>query len=249
MSTPQIGKDFARFARIFPPEAAKQLQFATALALTRTAQAAQRHITAGLPRIFRDPVERTRHAVRIVMTDRHTPISQMKAVVYIADRSARGATPQQYLAAEILGGPRRDKASERVLRSAGILPEGEQTVVASGAPKNARGVLNGAAMRAILNAASGKATPDAKKRAAKLKLAHVQTGTAYFVATRKGGGKQGIFRVVSKGAVAPVLWFVRDARYAMRLPFDALAEAESARAFFGEMGKAVRVALATARQG
>jgi hypothetical protein len=71
-----------------------QVQFATALALTRTAQDVQREVTAQLPIIFDRPIPFTQRAIRIVMASK----ASLTSSVYIMPIAAR------YLAAEIAGG-------------------------------------------------------------------------------------------------------------------------------------------------
>jgi hypothetical protein len=62
-----------------------------------------------------------------------------------------GIVPERYLAAEIEGGQRREKASERALERMGILKPGMDVVPGADAPLDAYGNIPGSVMVRILS--------------------------------------------------------------------------------------------------
>lgn len=231
----------------------KHVRFSVALALTHTAQRAQAAATKEIKARFRDPVALTRDAVRIRATDRHLPIDEMRAVVYLQDEASKGTPPSKYLAAEIEGGARRDKRSERALTRAGVIAPGQQTSAAS----NLRGKrLSGPMAVQMLSAlkafhemgfvANRSAKADAKRKKARLVAA--ASGADFFAAHKRGEEEPyAIFRLVAPGKVKPVLWVGRTARYSRRFAFWSVAEKAARASFAGEMRAALATELATRR--
>lgn len=233
--------------------AEKNLRFATSLALTHTAQRAQAVLTKEITARFRDPVKMTREAVHIRGADRRLPIGEMRASVYLRDEASKGTPPSKYLAAEIEGGERRDKRSERALTRAGVIVPGQQTSAA----RNLRGQrLSGPTAVQMLSAlkafhemgfvANRSAKTDAKRKKARLVTA--ASGADFFAAHKRGEEEPyAIFRLVAPGKVKPVLWVGRSAHYSARLPFWKIAEATARAAFPAEMRAALVAELATRR--
>lgn len=201
----------------------EQVPFATALALTRTAQAAQARIKEELPRAFDRPTPLTLRSVRITMTRKGGPLT---VNVYLQDEAAKGTPPVKYLFAEVEGGERNETRFERALRFAGVLPAGMSVVPGKGAPLDRYGnVKNGVATSVLsqiqANAHSGvneNETARSRKRAG--------TSRARYFVGRPGGGRLplGIYQRLAHG-VKPIFIFVaRRPTYRPRLPFYALVQ-------------------------
>jgi hypothetical protein len=94
-----VRSDLARVASELEARFARQIPFAAALALTRTAQAVQRNITAALPREFDRPTPFTVRAVGMTPANKRT----LTARVYLR------AIQAGYLGLEITGGTRTPK--------------------------------------------------------------------------------------------------------------------------------------------
>ena len=71
-------------AQAFADTVARQIPFATALALTRTAQDAQKNHTKRIPRVFDKPTPFTRRAIGIKRASKYKPV----ASVFVKDKQA-----------------------------------------------------------------------------------------------------------------------------------------------------------------
>ena len=239
--------------RVWLAQSEKHIRFATALALTRTAMTARDAVTREILKKFRAPVKMTREAVRVRMTDRHLPLGAMKATVYIRDEASKGTPPSKYLAAEIEGGARRDKRSERALMMAGLLEPDQQTA-ASSKLRNKR--LSGQLAVQMLSGLKAfhemgfvaNATRRTEARKRKARVATAATGTDFYPARKRGEDHPyAIFQLVAPGKVRPILWLGRAARYTARLPFWQTVQKTAMTAFGAEMRRALVDELRTRR--
>jgi hypothetical protein len=118
---------------------AKQVRYATAVALTRTAKAAQEETVREMQRVLHAP---TRYTLSSIFTKPATR-QKLEAVVYFKDRALlqKGGmkSPADVLRHLVTGGPRAWKNHEEILRRAGILPPGMAAVPGDAAPLNAHG--------------------------------------------------------------------------------------------------------------
>lgn len=217
---------------------------AMAKAATRTAAAARTEIIRRLPEIFDRPTSFTLHSVRYAPA---TPESRA-ATVYISEDANRGLSPRKYLGPEIMGGPRRHKRSERALIMRGLMEPGQFLVPAQGLRLDAHGNIPGSLMVRILSRVggmveagfTGNATAKTKERLTKRRLAVQQTGTDYFVAHGRDGRPIGIWQLVSKGHVRPVLVFAdRAPDYHARFHLQDLVEKIARERFAEEMRRAL----------
>lgn len=200
----------------------RQLPYATALALTRTAQFTQQGVQKAMPKLLDRPTDYTVTSVRII-TARKTD-NPIRALVYLQDEAPKGTPAVRYLYPEVEGGERNETRFERALRFAGRLPAGMSAVPGSGAPKDQHGnVRNGIPTRVLsqLKASTDpyqNETERSKKRAG-------ASRQRYFVG-RPGGGRLplGIYERMSQG-VRPIYVFVqRRPAYRKRLPFYELLQ-------------------------
>lgn len=164
----------------------------------------------------------------------------------------KGVDPQSVLRAQAMGGPRRDKRSEKLLRAAGILPAGYQTVIPGdkyGGPfpgsDDGRGNLKGSFMQQLLSyfqsfSEVGSKANMKQKRKDKLHGYGVSAngyktinGVVYFVAygkLRSGPSSHlapGIWaKKGTHGAnLKPVLMFVRSPNFTARLSDERIVKA------------------------
>lgn len=118
--------------------AVRQVPFATARALTRTAKSAQREASSHFARVLDEPRRFTLTSPKINPARK----TMLTARVFVKDDIAKGAAPAKYLRALEFGGQRRAKAFEKSLILAGILEPGEFAIPADGGSIDLRG--NGA---------------------------------------------------------------------------------------------------------
>jgi hypothetical protein len=190
----------------------------------------------------------TPYILKSVQVTKSTPDS-LEATVSPTYMGGKGVDPQKILRAEVEGGTRRDKRSEKLLRSAGMLPNGYQTSI----PKDpfpgsddGRGNLRGPFLVQLISyfqsfSEVGSRANMTKKRKDKLEGRGVNqdghktiNGVVYFVSYgRLRGGRSahlapGIWaKSGTHGSnVKPVLMFVRAPSYASRFSMEQLIQKE-----------------------
>lgn len=250
-----VQTDFQEFSKALTALERQQLPYAAARALTDTAKLAQAEYRQRLPGIFDRPTPYTMNSSRVVPARKDS----LQASVELRDFAAKGTPAAKYLGPEILGGERNVKRFERALANAGIRPPQGYAVPGRGATLDSYGNMSRGQIGQILsqlNAMSDRSRNVSAKTTARLgrKGLLVRHGSRlapgqYFVATSKRDGQPlGIYKLVSRGRVEPVMIFPRRApRYAPRLDFYGLME-KSYRANFGRLlGEWLDKAVATAR--
>ena len=235
-------------------------QKAARVALTRTVTAARRDVMVEIRKVFDEPTPFTVNSIRYQMASRDQP----EAKVFVSDDAAKGISPRKYLLAEIEGGPRGVKRSERALINAGLMGAA-QRMMPGGIELNQYGNIPGPAMVQILSKLSAfgqmgyraNISDKAKKRLERAKRAtkrlantpaggRVYTGTDVFVAHAKLGGEAlGVYQLVSPGHVKRILAFVdRQPTYRSRFDFHGIVAKSAAGHWPGEMMKAMNDLLA-----
>jgi hypothetical protein len=230
----------------------KHVPFATALALTRTAQEVRKAEIEEMKRVFDRPTPFTLRSLYLKPATK----ADLTAVVWLKDDlnapSGRTGRTQHYLFSQIYGGARRLKGFERLLMRKGLLPTGWMAVPGAGAKLDAYGNISGGQMVQILSAlkalgeqgyAANRTAASAKRRRGKLRELFVG---------RPGGGRlpMGVwerFGFAHGSAVKPILIFVRGPRYAKRYDFFGVGNRTAARVFPVQFERALSEALGSAR--
>lgn len=119
IDTRQLERDVARLT----DEMRKQVPFATALALTRTAMVARDALKKEIATTFDNPTPWIKRSAEMERATKAT----LTAAVGIRDKGAR-ATQATYLKEHFAGGTRGQKPYERALSGMGLLPRGYVTV-------------------------------------------------------------------------------------------------------------------------
>lgn len=234
----------------------KHVPFATALALTRTAQAAKEEVRKTMTQVFHNPINYTLNA--LMMTPARK--DRLHARVWVKNKldAGKGTSPEDYLLPQIEGGTRNLKRFEVALQKRGILPSGMYAVPGAGARMDAYGNMSRGQIVEILSYLQAfgeqgyKANMTAKRMAGLRKGSKTRRGYEYFV-VRPGTGNHlppGVWQRVSFGmgkAIKPVLIFVRAPVYQKRLPFTQIVERVARRELKTQFDKALAYALATAR--
>src|SRR5262245_39031822 len=96
----------------------EQVPFATALALTRTAQVMQAAQITEMQRVFDRPTPFTLNALFVSPATKR----RLEASVYFKDFAPKGTPAGKYLRPQIMGGGRNLKRMERLLQGKGLLP-------------------------------------------------------------------------------------------------------------------------------
>ena len=205
----------------------KQIPFATALALTRTAKAVEQDVRAEMPKVFDNP---TPFTIKGTYT-KPAKKTKLFAEVGLKDWSAKGGNARDYLQPQIYGGKRKVKGSERALRSRGHLSGSEMLVPGRGAKLNKYGnIAKGQVVKAMSNV---KGQFDSQQDS-------VQPGKYFWLPG------QGIFFRRGKQLKA-FLVIARNIRYKKRFDFHGFSAKRVQAHLPEEAKKAVQHALDTAR--
>lgn len=240
-----------------------QIPFATAVALTRTAQDARANVRTEFKQIFDRPTPYTMNSVFV----RGATKTRQYAELWLKGWPERS----HYLEPQIKGGPRPLKRFENVLAQAGYMTRSERAVPAGGAQLDRFGnVSRGQIVKVIsqlrahnLAGSDQNATNSRRsraKRATEQYFASKGPGTAYGKRSWKNGLKsqhlpRGIYvrRVFAWGtSVKPVFLFVDGANYRARLHLVKIVERTLQTRFPAHFDAAIRQASGTAwfkRQG
>lgn len=227
----------------------KQVRFATAVALTRTAQAGKDEVGRMMPDELDRPKPTTTKALRVEKATR----DNLTAVVRLQNRG-EGVPSSEFLGHNITGGRRGMKRSEMMLRAAGILPNGLYTIPGKEATLDAYGNMSRGQIVAILSyfrtfgivaLKDGSLLNSSRmNRAQKTKARAV-----YFVVPvrdRKLGLYPGIWKRAGK-ELQPVLMFVKPGTHKKLVKFYETGEMVVRRDFTRNFDQAFAEAMRTAR--
>ncbi|KQW96964.1 hypothetical protein ASC94_09155 [Massilia sp. Root418] len=230
----------------------KQVDFATRVALTRTAQAAVPALQREMRDVFRNPTPYTLSGLRVVPATK----TRLAATVMLKDDATKATPAAKYLLPQIKGGQRGQKRFERALQAVGAMPAGYRAVPGSGARLDAFGNMSRGQIVQLLAyfrafpEAGYKANMTADSRARLARGTKRKQGYAYFVGRPGDRLPLGIYQRVGFGfgsAIKPVLLFVRSAVYTERFDFEYVVRKTVETEFAGEFARAMVEAERTAR--
>jgi hypothetical protein len=216
----------------------KQVPFATALALTRTAGLAKKAIESEMRTVFDRPTRWTLNSLRLFPAKKN----KLEARVWMKNEADKSVPATRWLNPQIDGGQRQDKRTETLLRQKGILPAGKYVVPGSGAKLNANGNISRGQIQKIL---SGLGAQNDRYQNSTNSRRSAANKRSFFV-IGKGGSAAGIAQR-SGSSVKMMLAFVSRPRYRRRLDFFGIGNKVAADNLDRELVKAMRAALATAR--
>jgi len=224
----------------------KQVRFAAALALTRTAQDVQKGVQAEMRQVFDRPTPWTLGSTYIRAARRDA----LTAEVGIKDKSqlVGKVSPEQTLRAQASGGGRAQKRFERGLQTLGLLRPGWVAVPSRSVPRDGHGNVNGNYLRGLLRAlaASGATGPQHAGRA--VSRARRQGGVYFVQPVGAKGLRPGVYlREIGARSPTPIMLFQQDATYSRRLDMEGVARRVVGERFGLNLIDAVRQANATAR--
>lgn len=216
----------------------KQLPFATAVALTRTAGLVEKSLLGEITAKLDNPSPYTKRSTFKTSAKK----TALYAEVGIKDKKPAGGTaPAVLLGEHFSGGLRGNKPMEKAIAALGAMPSGWRVVPGAGMPLDAYGNPKRNAVREVIQSLRSK-TQVYKGRGKRVALvgyfvipvgadSHLQPG----IYTRKGRD------------ISPVFLYIKAAGYRKRFDLPALAQRVVAREFNNQFDAALSAALATAR--
>lgn len=251
---------------------ARQVRFAAALALTRTAARVKEAETA---EILRNTDRPTPYTARAVFMSKATK-DNLEAVVWLKDDRATsnaGTPATAYLGPLIEGGIRNVKRYERALQAIGAMPQGWYSVPVSdqrggGARLDQYGNVSRGQITQILSQVGTEQTAGYtrslprgkdKKTLGKRRRAFGRAGGQYvvikpgaaklkpgiYLATGQDWGAK--FGFLRTGKLTPVLLFKQGVRYMRRIDWEGVAQRVTEAALPGELDRALDDAMASAQ--
>ena len=225
----------------------KQVRFATAVALTRTAKAVEADLAKQITTEFDRP---TRYTQRAVYTDPATK-TKLEATVWFKNRLISGnrRTASDILGHHFRGGTRQRKALEEWLERAGYISAGEYVAPGSGAKLDRYGNMSRGQVTQILSQL--RAGPDVTQYATsstRSRRSRARSGELFW--SRGGRLARGAWmrpKASRSGAPIPILLVIDTPQYDKSLDLEATGVRISRARFEAEFRTALRVALATAR--
>ena len=236
-----IRTDFHRATRMLTDIQRRQLPFANTLALTKLAQQARDDLHRELPSAFDSPTRFTLNSIAVQPATK----ARQESAIFFKDFAPKGVPAGRYLRAQIEGGPRTDKASERQLRTAGHLPGGYYLVPAKGAKLNGHGNINPGQVVQMLTGLGALST--ARRGGNRRRNAATQ---GYFVVQpgAPSGLPPGVYRRTPQGGHVMIFIMTRQPTYQKRFDFDGLAKSSYQRNAPRAIKEALEHAFRTARR-
>lgn len=216
----------------------KQVPFATAVALTRTAGLVEKQLQRDLSTKLDSPSPYTLRSTFKTSANK----ARLYAEIGIKDKKpARGTAPATLLKEHFTGGDRGNKPMEKAIAALGAMPQGWRVVPGAGMPLDSYGNPKRNAVRELIESLRSK-TQIYKGRGARMAV------VGYFV-VRVGAESNlppGIYARTGK-ALRPMFLFVRSAGYRKRFDLPGMATRVADTEFPKQFGTALTAALATAR--
>ncbi|QBQ98179.1 hypothetical protein [Paraburkholderia pallida] len=238
-----------------------QIPYATARALTKTAQLAQQAIRAEMEARFDRPTPYTLNSTYVKSATK----TDLVARVWIKDDTSKGTPASKYIGPEVYGGERSMKRFERALQARGLLPPGMVAVPGKAATLDQYGNVSRGLIVEVLSYLQAfgeqgyRANMSERRRDRMVRGGKGARGYSYFVLLKREGKLlPGIYKRIAYGrdsriehlaysAAKPVFIFVKQPTYKPRLPFDDVARRVAEAQFEGVFRRAFEEAVETAR--
>lgn len=226
---------------------ARQLPFASALALTRTAKEdVEPALVSEMRTVFDRPTPWTLNSLRVFPATKQ----KLEARVWMKNEADKSIPATKWLAPEIYGGGRNYKRAEVMLRAKGLLPDDKYVVPGAGAKLDRYGNLAKGQITKALSGVGGfgqqgynaNATDSkrsrAKGNARRYFVMHDTNRKPIGIAERTGRGRAGL---------AIILAFVSRPSYRAAFDFHRVAEARAKAGLPTQFKRALAEALRTSR--
>lgn len=221
----------------------KQVPFATALALTRTAQIAKTELEKEMRSVFDRPTRWTLNSLRLFPAKK----DKLEARVWMKNEADKSVPATRWLNPEIEGGPRQDKRSESRLRRKGILPSGKYIVPGKGAKLDSYGNMTKGAITKALSGLSAFNDAGYSANATGSKRSRAKGNAKRYFVMKRGSMPIGIAERTSRNRMHILLAFTRKPTYSKRLDFYGIGDKVVNRHLKAEFEKAMTKAMRTAR--
>lgn len=206
-------------------------------ALNFTAAETRKVLRAEMERVFEAPTRFTLNGMFV----QQATVARPEAAVFFKDFAPKGTPAGKYLLAEVEGGARRQKRSERAFGLAGLAGNRGFWVPGAGAPLDANGNIPGPVMVRILADVKafaevgfvGNRTKSSTRRNKRYRQ------TRYFVAGPGSHLAPGVWERDGR-TVKPILIFVAEASYRKRFDFFGVGETFARARFPIELDNALR---------
>ena len=231
--------NFAEWSKDLRGVQREQIPFATALALTWTANDMKAEHVRLLPLVFDRPTRYTINSLQVTPARK----SRLQATVFFKE-SNRQKYGKHYLMPQVQGGGRPHKRFEFLLIQRGIMASDEFAVPARGVKLDSFGNLSQGTISQIMSqlSVSSDATQWQTARSAKRAGA---SRSQYFVPAENSGWKRGVWRRTGK-RIEPVLLFLKNVRYDERYAFFDISRRVAEAKLPQNFDDALRRALASA---
>ena len=222
----------------------KQAKFAATVAITRTASLIKTALVEEMKQKFDRPTPTTLNSIMMKPATKTNP----EAVVWLKDREMGGKqslSMAQIIGHQFKGGPRNIKRLEMRLFRLGILPAGMYVAPGRGAGDvTAMLTQLGAFVEPGIRSMSDRTHSKLRKKGT---LAATGSGRGMRVKRSEYIVKQplGIWKVIAKGRVEPVLAFIRKPNYTKRIEWEKVAARVANKNLIPELNKAFKQAMAS----
>lgn len=243
MVTVSVKANISDTLRYLDERVRKQIPFATALALTKTAQRVHGRVIDEMKNKFDRPTPFTLKSLYVSPAKKQN----LQAAVFLKDRPA-GKNPNalsEILNQQFAGGGRIRKRLEMWLQRAGYISSNEFVAPGAAAKLDRYGNISSGQVQQILSQL--RAGPDAAAYAsnsARSQRSQARAGKMFW--SRGGKLPRGVWMRVGAG-VKPVLLVISTPAYQRRINLDAIADKVVAQHFDAEFKSAFDMALRTAR--
>lgn len=194
----------------------KQIPFASAMALTRTARLVQAEIEREMASVFDRPTKWTLNSLRLFPAKK----TKLEAKVWMKDEADKSGPASRWLRPEIDGGQRPDKRSETLLRNKGVLPSGKYIMPGKKLRLDRFGNVSKGTMQKVL---SGLGAQNDRYQNSTGSRRSKANSKQYFVLGR-GQNAIGIAERTSKRNIKMVLAFGSRPSYSRRLDFYGIGQ-------------------------
>lgn len=222
----------------------RQVPFATAKALNALAE----RIRMGERAVMRQRFDRPTGYTMDSMYIRYASKSKQFAEVKIKDSAYKAAPAANWLNTEIVGGPRRQKRSEKALSIAGL---GSYWTPGPGAVMDGYGNVGRGFVVKMLSALKAFGEQGYMANRSKSQRSQRKARNFDIFVGTPNGEAMGVWQRVAMGhgtALKPLMWIQNDApAYRIRFPFDKIAGNTFNAHAPAEFERALREAMATAR--
>jgi hypothetical protein len=218
--------------------AAKQGDYATAVALTKTAKIVQADLRSEMQRVFTSAVPFTLNSLYVKSASK----SDQTATVGVKTQGRTSAS--NWLLPEIVGGLRHG-GIEVFLKPIGLPPPGMFATPAGAAPLTGAGKLNVNAIKRIVTQLAGQ--PQGANALQVLKRRRTGSKIAYFALPRAVGSLHAGIYGRRGHEILPILYFVKQPSYRKKFNFYEVGTASAQRNFPIQFRLAMANALRTAR--